>query len=112
MAIGFALLQLVLPCFSACFLPNGTDRNTLAGVADGYVPCNPSAAVSMCCAWSGNTDICLPNGLCYNTGFKLYWRESCTDQTWQDPACIKLFVTGAGQSNIGFCEGGLRLTHA
>jgi hypothetical protein len=24
------------------------------------------------------------------------WRESCTDPTWKDPACIKLFVNGTG----------------
>src|SRR5947207_2726271 len=106
-AIGFALLQLVLPCFSACFLPNGTDRNALEGAADGYdyAPCNRSAAVSMCCAIGPGRypDICAPHGLCHNTQYNSYWRESCTDQTWQDPACVKLFVTGVGQSNIGLC---------
>jgi hypothetical protein len=102
MAIGFTLLQLVLACFSACFLPNGTDVNALAGVADeyDYAPCNASAAVSMCCAIgpgrASSLDICVPNGLCYNAGYNIFWRESCTDQTWQDPACIKLFATNAG----------------
>jgi hypothetical protein len=26
--------------------------------------------------------------------FNVYWRESCTDPTWKDPNCVKLFITG------------------
>jgi hypothetical protein len=34
-------------------------------------------------------------GLCGVTGTQL-WRESCTDPTWESPACLKLCTTGAG----------------
>lgn len=59
----------------------------------------------MCCAigpgraGEGSGDICLDNGLCQNdlVGDKTtIWRESCTDPTWRDPACIKLFMNGTG----------------
>lgn len=51
---------------------------------------------SMCCE---STEDCRPDGLCmgdpnglvgpYDNG-TAFWRRSCTDFTWQDPACIAL----------------------
>ena len=54
----------------------------------------------MCCAIGPlrdtTSDTCSPSGLCYNAGAKNWWRESCTDRTWKDSNCIKLFVNGTG----------------
>ncbi|PQE24366.1 Transmembrane alpha-helix domain protein [Rutstroemia sp. NJR-2017a BVV2] len=66
-----------------------------------YKPCNGSAPVSMCCLLGYGTshnggDQCGSGstyGLCGVTGTQL-WRESCTDQTWQSPVCLKLCVGG------------------
>jgi hypothetical protein len=59
-----------------------------------YTTCNVNQAVSMCCRTQqvGDVpaDVCLSNGLCSNTNSNetTYWRESCTDPTWQSPYCI------------------------
>jgi hypothetical protein len=60
----------------------------------------------MCCAVGpgrdGSQDVCLSGadtGLCGNAILNDaagVWRESCTDPTWQDPACLKIFVNGTG----------------
>lgn len=88
----------------ACYTPDGSDINKIWKVEDGdlYAPCNTSAPVSMCCAIGPNRtnpDVCISNGFCHNAFFgdkDQTWRESCTDPTWKDPACIKLFVNGTG----------------
>lgn len=55
-----------------------------------------SVGASMCC-YSGES--CLSSGLCLNSpaglvgpndGGKSIWRRSCSDYTWQDPACIAI----------------------
>lgn len=87
-----------------CYAPNGSSTNEQLNVTEGaiYAPCDNTADVSMCCAVGpsrdGTTDICLENGLCRNDILwdGLFWRESCTDPTWEDPACIKLFLNGTG----------------
>lgn len=95
------LLSLILLSSQAvaqCFLPNGTDRNSLPGVEKGdYLPCDNNAKVSMCCALGRkqDPDSCLSNGLCKSKDDSVYWRESCTDRKW-GPACLQLFVTGFG----------------
>ena len=88
----------------ACYNPDGSNRNAMSNATDGwlYSPCDNAADVSMCCAIGpgrdGSQDVCLDSGLCSNDilGDGLVWRESCTDPTWQDPACLKLFVNGTG----------------
>lgn len=82
---------------AVCYTPAGLDRNAEWGPNAGnrYRPCAPGAAVSMCCSFGGD-DTCIGDGLCYNKGSDNYWRESCTDPTWKDPACVKLFVNGTG----------------
>ena len=55
-----------------------------------------SVGASMCC-WSGEE--CRPDGLCtgspdgpvaaYDNAVSI-WRRSCTDFTWQDPACVAI----------------------
>ncbi|ERF74581.1 hypothetical protein EPUS_00711 [Endocarpon pusillum Z07020] len=86
------------PTEAECFTPNGTDRNDMPGVSgDPYQPCPSDGDVAMCCR-IGTGDICVEHGLCFNPSGNIYWRESCTDRTWSDPACVKLFVNGTGFS--------------
>ena len=86
---------------AACLTPNGTDRNSMFGAADGwyYAPCDNVAEFSMCCAIgpgrSSSKDRCRWDGLCETSG-GMYYRESCTDPSWVDPACKKLYVNGTG----------------
>ena len=69
-----------------------------------FLPCNSiSGTISMCCATnrgpssSLTPDTCLPNGLCQNiftneTTLKPdvnYWREGCSDSTWNSQYCLK-----------------------
>ena len=89
----------------SCYTPAGRNINTdIYNVTDLslYAPCNTTAPFSMCCAIGpdrGGPDTCLENGLCHNAYYgnkDQTWRESCTDPTWKDPACIKLFLNGTG----------------
>jgi hypothetical protein len=101
--IGASLLIYLLflhSSWAACFLPDGTDRNTVGGASPGdYLPCNATAEVSMCCAIGRATmpDSCIGGGLCKRESDGTFWRESCTDKSWKSPKCLKLFVDGAGQ---------------
>ncbi|KAM7218995.1 hypothetical protein V8F06_005587 [Rhypophila decipiens] len=91
-----SVLALIRQVSGACYRPDGVDRNALPWIKDNdYQPCNKGGGHSMCCS-TQSFDTCRPNGLCYNEGAKLLWRESCTDPTWKDPACIKL-CAGADQ---------------
>ncbi|KAF6843234.1 hypothetical protein CMUS01_02277 [Colletotrichum musicola] len=75
----------------ACFVPNGTNRHALTNAKDyKYEPCEDNGH-SMCCN-TVSGDKCQPNGLCWNEGGRLTWRESCTDPTWQSPKCLKLCI--------------------
>lgn len=106
--LSILILSLVGHSSAACYTPEGLDRNVMFDASDGYLyaPCDNVAAVSMCCAIgpgrvaAGNADNCIPGGLCYNERANLYWRESCTDPTWEDPACMKLFVNGTGVTDV------------
>ncbi|KAH9228255.1 hypothetical protein K456DRAFT_1729528 [Colletotrichum gloeosporioides 23] len=75
-----------------CFVPNGTDRHALTNIENNrYEPCEGNGH-SMCCnVVSG--DKCQADGLCWNEGGRLTWRESCTDPTWQSPKCVKLCIS-------------------
>lgn len=55
------------------------------------------AGHSMCCRKPGQSggDICTSDNRFCDGGSNI-WRESCTDPTWQDPACKKLFLNGTG----------------
>jgi hypothetical protein len=106
-AVFFFLLHslstLIRPISANCYNPDGTDHNVAVnasypGSADEYyAPCNPDAKASMCCAIGpgrqSDPDICASNGLCLDPG-GTWWRESCTDQSWSDPAYVKLYVNG------------------
>lgn len=55
-----------------CLFPQG-NLDTLG------TPCNPNAQYSSCC---NPEDICLSNGLCFNTSQGIIYRLSCTDPSW------------------------------
>lgn len=68
-----------------------------------YIPCNITAVEegshSGCCAPGDN---CLTNGLCQGQSDEkrkanLYWRNGCTDPTWEDAACARHCI-GMGTS--------------
>lgn len=92
------LLLVILPALGAatCYFPDGT-----ASTDNAYQPCNASASASMCCATnrSVNTDLCLPNGVCYDmgepSGYPTYWRETCTDSTWKSDLCLGICNTAS-----------------
>ena len=100
--VNFCLWQatfFTVSAATACYYPDGSL------VADpAYQPCNPAVgAQSMCCGTNHTQptldDTCLPNGLCQTRGAtadNMYWRESCTDATWNSPSCLK-----------GFCVSGV-----
>lgn len=86
-----------------CYRPDGSEAD------DTYRPCDKTASVSMCChlgvgsSYNGG-DACGSGptyGLCGITGTQL-WRESCTDPTWQDPACLQFCTTGDGKCRLSF----------
>lgn len=104
--LHLALLIFLRYAASTCFYPDGS----LASNA--YQPCNQVAhSVSMCCGTNRpdkTADECLSNGLCFNPcgvdGFcggqdkGQYWRESCTDQSWNSPQCLKSLCTNPAVS--------------
>lgn len=84
-----------------CYQPDGSPQ-----LDDDYQPCGSISGVdSMCCATNRtigisplSPDICLSNGLCHNpcglTGGCTnmpgrFWRDSCTDISWNSPSCLK-----------------------
>ncbi|KAA6406787.1 MAG: hypothetical protein FRX48_09511 [Lasallia pustulata] len=91
---------------SQCYFPNRT-QNTNSD----YQPCPPAAQglASMCCATNrtSNPDTCHPNGLCeghgeVGAGFDPeapYYRESCTDKSWNSTYCLKLCIGAASDGS-------------
>jgi hypothetical protein len=84
-----------------CYSRNGTQIDDVA-----YQPCSSdSSRDSVCCGTNhqgaGHTnvanDVCDPNGLCQNfeafdgtnAGVKVWWRQGCTDPTWQSEHRLK-----------------------
>jgi hypothetical protein len=84
-----------------CYTRNGTQINSAA-----YRACNTDTTRdSACCGTNhqgaGDTgvadDVCESNGLCQNfepydgtnEGEKLWWRQGCTDPTWESEYCLK-----------------------
>ncbi|KIW32223.1 uncharacterized protein PV07_03783 [Cladophialophora immunda] len=79
-----------------CYTPAGEDTNGPYSTPQNstYQPCNPTdGTVSMCCA---SWDTCMPNGLCWNEAYHIWWRESCTDPDFTDPNCVKLYTNITG----------------
>jgi hypothetical protein len=84
-----------------CYTRNGTQITDIA-----YQPCNSDVSRdSVCCGTNHQgaghllvaNDACDPNGLCQNfeafdgtnQGVKNWWRQGCTDPTWQSESCLK-----------------------
>lgn len=84
-----------------CYNRDGTEISN-----DAYQPCiSDSTRESFCCGTNhqgaGETnvadDVCESNGLCQNyeafngsnEGVKLWWRQGCTDPTWQSEECLR-----------------------
>ncbi|KAK0628010.1 hypothetical protein DIS24_g10897 [Lasiodiplodia hormozganensis] len=96
--IIIAAILLTLPAAvaaqTACYYPNGTDRNAQES-SKPYRPCTVSSstgeetAASMCCR-TRHLDDCRADGLC-QVG-NITWRESCTDRTWKAKECLQLCV--------------------
>lgn len=86
--LALFVLILHLPTLDAaatCYAPDGTKVTDLK-----YQPCiSIENEFSMCCRLN-DTDPgqCLQNGLCYMTSRKEYWRDYCTDETWNSPNCL------------------------
>lgn len=77
----FLHISLARRCFGqlkSCYYPNDQISSDL--------PCDPSANVSACC---GQDWLCSTNLYCSSirTGNNVTAMGTCTDKTWQDPAC-------------------------
>ncbi|BCR92956.1 uncharacterized protein AKAW2_10002A [Aspergillus luchuensis] len=84
-----------------CYAPDGTPVED-----DIYAPCIAIEGVeSMCCRINDtNPDECRADGLCYTnmTGYAGYWRDFCTDETWDTPNCLSKSIcntTAGGNSS-------------
>jgi hypothetical protein len=84
-----------------CYTRNGTQITDSA-----YQPCNSDRTRDSGCCGTNHSgaghvgianDVCDPNGLCQNyeafdgtnEGVKLWWRQGCTDPTWESEECLK-----------------------
>ncbi|KAL8992966.1 MAG: hypothetical protein Q9169_006698 [Polycauliona sp. 2 TL-2023] len=97
------LLNIITFVSGNCFLPNGTDRNTILwdSHGDDYQPSgfgSPDDHFQMCCATKNRPNVDTPrkDGLCQGDDGQI-WRESCTDPTWKSPSCVKLCVAGINE---------------
>lgn len=91
----------------ACYNRDGTVIND-----DTYQPCNnrDRDTASMCCGLRHEennhtgiaNDVCDPNGLCQNWDAAdgsgpppmIWWRQGCTDSTWESPFCLRDVCAG------------------
>jgi len=83
---SLALLIISRAMADNCYWPNGD-------LSKSYVPCNVNPASTgprACCA---PTEPCLANKLCFSTAVGVVYRGACTDNTFQDPNCPKVFLT-------------------
>ncbi|KAJ6019257.1 hypothetical protein N7522_001324 [Penicillium canescens] len=72
----------------------------------------------MCCSLNSTTpDTCHPNGLCLSSADSKYgsnyWRDFCTDETWNSPNCLSKTIcdkSAGGSSSwtarLTICDGG------
>ncbi|KAF3170619.1 hypothetical protein EYR41_003303 [Orbilia oligospora] len=113
------LSQITIQKEAICYLPDGSISPSYSGSS----PCNIGAAVkdSMCCALgdrtlTDNIDLCISNGLCMDSN-GTYYRASCTDETWESEACLRICMGAIGpngeledysskNSPVHFCDDG------
>jgi hypothetical protein len=80
---------------TVCWFP---DRLTTgASTVPEFVPCDPSARQSACCAVG---ESCVGEGLCYSDMGTIY-RGGCTDKTWADKACSPFCSSSVAGINLG-----------
>ncbi|KAL8668527.1 MAG: hypothetical protein Q9168_006847 [Polycauliona sp. 1 TL-2023] len=102
------LLHIVTSVSANCFLPNGTDRNSIwDSHPDDYQPSgfgSPDDDFQMCCATKNrpNPDTPRKDGLCQSQSEDQIWRESCTDPTWKSPSCVKLCIAGTNDQGESY----------
>ncbi|PWY96294.1 hypothetical protein BO94DRAFT_580155 [Aspergillus sclerotioniger CBS 115572] len=88
-------IQLIISCFllilsspivmATCYAPDGTTTSDSR-----YIPCiGIQNEFSMCCRLNDtNPDLCWPNGLCYWPAENQYYRNFCSDKSWESPNCL------------------------
>lgn len=106
-------LNLMASSTRNCYSRNGTQIVDVA-----YQPCSSdSSRDSVCCGTNHQgaghanvaNDICDPNGLCQNfeafdgtnAGVKVWWRQGCTDPTWQSEDCLRDVCNFAKVRDLG-----------
>lgn len=77
------LPRLVL-AVTPCYAPNGSEMDSR------FIPCIAVEGVhSMCCRLNDtDPDICDPTGLCYWPRTKMYYRDFCTERSFDSPNCL------------------------
>ncbi|KAH6682522.1 hypothetical protein B0J14DRAFT_127083 [Halenospora varia] len=84
-----------------CYAPDGKTTPPAGNYM--YMPCIAIDGVdSMCCALNRTenwVDVCQPNGLCLNSADNLYYRDYCTDKTWNSPNCLSKTVCANPNDN-------------
>jgi len=89
------LLSNVLLVTATCY-ENDQDHTAQSEI---FTPCNQNTPFSMCLRsqseGSNPPDTgCLPNGVALNVALSWpFWRDGCTDPTWQSDYCLKAFNT-------------------
>ncbi|PYH72175.1 uncharacterized protein BO88DRAFT_476686 [Aspergillus vadensis CBS 113365] len=79
-----------LAAASSCYAPDGSLVDSSI-----YQPCVSISGVhSMCCKLNdADPDTCDPSGLCQTSG-GAYYREFCTDQSWNSTNCLPKDICG------------------
>jgi hypothetical protein len=84
--LSFALESTTRAEFRPCYFLDGT-------ISNNSWPCNNATTGHSTCCQPGAT--CYSNGVCEWTwprGVHDWLRVGCTDETWDDPACLKRCV--------------------
>jgi hypothetical protein len=92
-----SLLSKSLFVNATCYVSDGNHANQSVI----YTACNQDTPYSMCYRSQATSDgstadyTCLPSGLSVNNryGHDQYWRQGCTDPTWQSDYCLKSVST-------------------
>ena len=93
-------LSLIFPqCYASCYFPNGASADILDDLPL-MQPCNETPGVqSMCCMTQtiGVFESCNADNLCVNDENTVLAQGTCTDETWRDPACLNLCISGESE---------------
>ncbi|KAI1310835.1 hypothetical protein F5Y03DRAFT_8023 [Xylaria venustula] len=92
------VFYLITQGHATCYDTSGNEKDT-------FLPCNPSADVSVCCSTS---DYCLDNGLCLDAaGDNIFTVQGCTSRTWEAPCkqyCPDLPPTTDWYQDLTLCK--------